>query len=196
MKIATEHAEGERSGTRSHMEERFLFDRIARHAGRVAEGDAQRAVGVDADFADAPAPRRKQAAMSAGDAAQATAFDAVQLAGNRVTVEQTGCRGGLRHGHAATITAPLAGGKQPTVAAGIRRGQSRRKANGRGQAKAPLKRGLQGNGMDAADYFLSSAFLSSFFSSGLSSAPAGALALRSARTSSVMSGVPEANSRK
>ena len=69
--VAAEHAERERLGAGERVEEGLLLDRVELEGRHVAEGDAQRARVVEADAADALAARRDQAAMAAGDAADA-----------------------------------------------------------------------------------------------------------------------------
>ena len=75
MEIAAQHAEavGQRAGI--GVEERFLFDGIALHAGGVSPGNIQCAAAVEADFADAGLTIGDGAAVAAREAANAVAAE-------------------------------------------------------------------------------------------------------------------------
>ena len=92
MEIAPHHPEGQRVGAGIDMEERLLLDRIALHAGDVAERDAQLAVLVEAHAANAVAPGADQAAVAAGDAANPIPLGLPQRTDRRVTGERLGQR--------------------------------------------------------------------------------------------------------
>src|SRR5213594_752467 len=69
MEIATEHAEGERVAAGEAVKERLLLGGIALQCGDVAGGDQERAVAVEADFADPPAGGLDEATVPAREAA-------------------------------------------------------------------------------------------------------------------------------
>src|SRR5688572_9081109 len=66
MQVATQHSEGQRVGSRQHVEKRFLFGRIAGEGGDVICRDAQVAAFVKANFADPAFVELDQTTMSAG----------------------------------------------------------------------------------------------------------------------------------
>ena len=69
--VAAEHAEGEGARAGEGVEERLLLHRVQLQGADVTEGDTQRPRLVEADAADAVATGRDQAAMPAGEAADA-----------------------------------------------------------------------------------------------------------------------------
>ncbi len=69
MEIAAEHAEGEGVAAGHAMEEGLFLDRIAGEDADVAIGNAQDAVVVESDAADAVAAGFHEASVPAGEAA-------------------------------------------------------------------------------------------------------------------------------
>ncbi len=67
MKVAPQHPECERVGAGERVEERLLLGGVALQRGHIAGGRVERAVPVEADFADAASPRFDQAAVAAGE---------------------------------------------------------------------------------------------------------------------------------
>jgi hypothetical protein len=69
MKVAAEHAEGERTATRKKVKKRFLFDRVQISTGNIPPGYAQTIRGKVSYLADTVPSRVQQAAMAASQAA-------------------------------------------------------------------------------------------------------------------------------
>ena len=98
MKIAAHHAERQRIAAGIDVEERLLLDRVALHAGDVAERHAQLAAFVEAHLANAAMPRADETAMAAGDATNALALGPPQRTDGRVAVQNIGQRYARRAG--------------------------------------------------------------------------------------------------
>src|SRR5205807_1154792 len=99
VKIAPQHAEGERVGAREGVEERLLLGRVALQRRDVSDRDVQRAVLVEADLTDAAPPRPHQAAVAAGEAAHGAALDLLdQISCPHTRVQGLGERGGAAVG--------------------------------------------------------------------------------------------------
>src|SRR3970282_959830 len=94
VKIAAKHAEGQRIGTRQHMEEGLLLDRVALQGADIAPRHAQGAAIVEAHLANAAASRSDQAAVAAGVALAGPVFPPpYQLPLDGVCVEDVAQRG-------------------------------------------------------------------------------------------------------
>lgn len=74
MKIAAEHAEGERVGTGQYVKERLLFCRVTRERGNIVRGHAQMAAFVETNLTNAALTGLDQAAMTAGITFQRAGF--------------------------------------------------------------------------------------------------------------------------
>src|SRR3989442_2150974 len=91
MKVAAQHAEGERVRAREHVEERLLLGGVALQRRDVARGDIQGAIAVKADLANPPPPRSHEAAVTAGEAAHGAALEPFhQLSRARTRVQGLG----------------------------------------------------------------------------------------------------------
>jgi hypothetical protein len=88
MEIAAQHPEGEGIAAGVNVVERLFLDRIALRAGHVTEGDAKLAGLVETDFADAAAAFGYQAAVPAGDTANAAILGAPERADDGMTVQR------------------------------------------------------------------------------------------------------------
>ena len=102
MQVAAQHPEAVSKCTRPGMEERFLFDRIALHAGDIAPRDLQTPMIVVADFADADCARGDCAVVPTGVATDPLAFEPiVDIAFTSALVQQL-----AQAGHVINCTRP------------------------------------------------------------------------------------------
>src|SRR5262245_54870375 len=79
MKIATHHPERQRVAAGVDVEERLLLDRVALHAGDVAERHLELPAFVEPHLADAAQAVTDEAAVAARQAADAVALRTAQL---------------------------------------------------------------------------------------------------------------------
>src|ERR1019366_8911254 len=95
MKIAAQHAEGERVAAGMHMEERLFLPRTTSHAVSVAKRHAQLAAFIEAYLANPAPTRRYQAPVTARHATNPAVLRFPKHAHAGVMVEQVGQRTAL-----------------------------------------------------------------------------------------------------